>query len=105
MSEEESRSKNFIEEIIEADLESGKHKSIATRFPPEPNGYLHVGHACSICMNFGLAKEYGGRFHLRPERGWMRGSDSSRRWRGRASFGDEERFPFVPLMRARMTTD
>ncbi|MEX0323860.1 MAG: glutamine--tRNA ligase/YqeY domain fusion protein [Puniceicoccaceae bacterium] len=65
MSDSETRSKNFIEEIIDADLESGKHSTIVTRFPPEPNGYLHVGHAMSICLNFGLAKNYGGRFHLR----------------------------------------
>ncbi len=65
MSESESRSKNFIEEIIEADLASGKHSTIVTRFPPEPNGYLHVGHAMAICLNGGLAREYNGRFHLR----------------------------------------
>lgn len=56
---------NFLEEIIEEDLKSGKHKTIVTRFPPEPNGYLHIGHAKSICLNFGLAKKYGGRCHLR----------------------------------------
>lgn len=56
---------NFIEEIIENDLNSGKHKSIITRFPPEPNGYLHIGHAKSICLNFGVAKKYGGRTNLR----------------------------------------
>lgn len=56
---------NFLKQIIEKDLASGKHKSIVTRFPPEPNGYLHIGHAKSICLNFGLAKEYGGRCHLR----------------------------------------
>ncbi len=65
MSEAETRSKNFIEEIIEADLASGKHRMIVTRFPPEPNGYLHIGHALSICLNAGLARRYGGRFHLR----------------------------------------
>jgi glutaminyl-tRNA synthetase len=65
MSEAESKSKNFIEEIIEEDLASGKHETIVTRFPPEPNGYLHVGHAMSICLNGGLARQYGGRFHLR----------------------------------------
>ena len=56
---------NFLEEIIENDLTSGKHKSILTRFPPEPNGYLHIGHAKSICLNFGLAKKYGGKTNLR----------------------------------------
>ncbi len=65
MSESENRSKNFIEEIIDADLASGKHSLIVTRFPPEPNGYLHIGHAMSICLNAGLAKAYNGRFHLR----------------------------------------
>jgi glutaminyl-tRNA synthetase len=59
------RSLNFLEEIIEADLASGKHKSILTRFPPEPNGYLHIGHAKSICLNFGLAQKYGGATNLR----------------------------------------
>jgi len=56
---------NFIEEIIEEDLRSGKHTTIATRFPPEPNGYLHLGHAKSICLNFGLAIKYGGKTNLR----------------------------------------
>jgi glutaminyl-tRNA synthetase len=61
----EEKSLNFIEEIVEADLKSGKYQSITTRFPPEPNGYLHIGHAKSICLNFGLAKKYGGRTNLR----------------------------------------
>jgi glutaminyl-tRNA synthetase len=61
----EEKSLNFIEEIIEEDLKSGKHSSITTRFPPEPNGYLHIGHAKSICLNFGLAKKYGGQTNLR----------------------------------------
>ena len=61
----EEKSLNFIEEIVEADLASGKHKTILTRFPPEPNGYLHIGHAKSICLNFGLAKKYGGATNLR----------------------------------------
>ncbi|MBO4710799.1 glutamine--tRNA ligase/YqeY domain fusion protein [bacterium] len=62
---EEKSSVNFIRAIIDADLESGKHKEIQTRFPPEPNGYLHIGHAKSICLNFGLAKQYGGKCNLR----------------------------------------
>lgn len=61
----EERSLNFLEEIIENDLKTGKYTSIATRFPPEPNGYLHLGHAKSICLNFGLTKRYGGRTNLR----------------------------------------
>jgi glutaminyl-tRNA synthetase len=56
---------HFIRNIIEADLASGKHKTIVTRFPPEPNGYLHIGHAKSICLNFGLALDYGGKCNLR----------------------------------------
>ena len=62
---EEIVSKNFLEEIIEGDLESGKVKKVITRFPPEPNGYLHIGHAKSICINFGLAEQYGGICNLR----------------------------------------
>lgn len=61
----EEKSLNFIEEIVEADLKSGKYSSIVTRFPPEPNGYLHIGHAKSICLNFGLALKYGGKTNLR----------------------------------------
>ena len=61
----EEKSLNFIEEIIEQDLANGKYKTIHTRFPPEPNGYLHIGHAKSICLNFGLAKKYGGKTNLR----------------------------------------
>lgn len=63
--EEESRKLNFLEEIIEEDLKSGKVDSILTRFPPEPNGYLHLGHAKSLCINFGLAQKYGGKTNLR----------------------------------------
>ncbi len=58
-------SRDFIREIIDADITAGRHDSTVTRFPPEPNGYLHLGHAKSICLNFGLAQEYNGRCHLR----------------------------------------
>lgn len=62
---EENISKNFIENIIDKDLAEGKYAKIVTRFPPEPNGYLHIGHAKSILLNSGIAKEYGGQFNLR----------------------------------------
>ncbi|HTD92537.1 MAG TPA: glutamine--tRNA ligase, partial [Chitinophagaceae bacterium] len=68
MSEEiknEEKSLNFLEEIVSEDLEKGKYKNIVTRFPPEPNGYLHIGHATSICLNFGLTKKFGGYTNLR----------------------------------------
>ncbi|WP_413505340.1 glutamine--tRNA ligase [Photobacterium phosphoreum] len=65
MSESEARPSNFIRQIIDADLASGKHTSIHTRFPPEPNGYLHIGHAKSICLNFGIAQDYQGQCNLR----------------------------------------
>ncbi|MEX1241788.1 MAG: glutamine--tRNA ligase/YqeY domain fusion protein [Cyclobacteriaceae bacterium] len=61
----EEKSLNFLEEIVERDLKAGKYQHIITRFPPEPNGYLHLGHAKSICLNFGLAKKYGGYTNLR----------------------------------------
>ena len=61
----EEKNNNFIEEIIETDLSIGKYAKITTRFPPEPNGYLHIGHAKSICLNFGLAKKFGGTTNLR----------------------------------------
>ncbi|MCF6184628.1 MAG: glutamine--tRNA ligase/YqeY domain fusion protein [Bacteroidales bacterium] len=62
---EEKKSLNFIEQIVEEDLKSGKHKEIITRFPPEPNGYLHIGHAKSIILNFGLGEKYKGKTNLR----------------------------------------
>ena len=88
---------NFIERIIDEDIKSGKHKTIVTRFPPEPNGYLHIGHAKSICLNFGLAKRFGGRCHLRfddtnPEKESQEYIDSIKRdieWLG-FSWADHE---------------
>ncbi len=65
MADPESKASNFIRNIIDADLAAGKYAAIRTRFPPEPNGYLHFGHAKSICLNFGLARDYGGVCHLR----------------------------------------
>ena len=63
--ERETVSKNFIEQIIDRDLAEGHCKTVCTRFPPEPNGYLHIGHDKSILLNYGLAKEYNGKFNLR----------------------------------------
>lgn len=57
--------RDFIRDIVQADLDAGRHAQVVTRFPPEPNGYLHIGHAKSICLNFGIAQEFGGRCHLR----------------------------------------
>jgi glutaminyl-tRNA synthetase len=65
MSEAEARPTNFIRQIIDEDLATGKHTTICTRFPPEPNGYLHIGHAKSICLNFGIAQDYQGQCNLR----------------------------------------
>ena len=66
MSESKKESLNFIEQIVAEDIENGKHEGrIHTRFPPEPNGYLHIGHAKAICINFETAKKYGGKTNLR----------------------------------------
>ncbi len=65
MDEKITRFTNFIRSHIENDLSSGLHDSVKTRFPPEPNGYLHIGHAKSICLNFGMANNYGGKCNLR----------------------------------------
>ena len=62
---DESTGVDFVREIIRGDLESGKHDSVVTRFPPEPNGYLHIGHAKSIVLNFGIAEDYRGTCNLR----------------------------------------
>ena len=58
---------DFIRDIVAGDLKSGKYQQIVTRFPPEPNGYLHIGHAKSICLNFGIAREFGGVCNLRMD--------------------------------------
>ena len=63
--ENETISRNFIEQIIDKDIEEGKCETVCTRFPPEPNGYLHIGHAKSILLNYGLAQEYHGKFNMR----------------------------------------
>jgi glutaminyl-tRNA synthetase len=63
--DDEERARDFIREVIRADLSAGRHETVVTRFPPEPNGYLHIGHAKSMCLNFGAAQEVGGRCHLR----------------------------------------
>jgi glutaminyl-tRNA synthetase len=89
--------KHFISDIVEADLASGKHTAIQTRFPPEPNGYLHLGHAKSICLNFGLAAEHGGRTNLRfddtnpttEEDEYVRAIREDVRWLG-FDWGDRE---------------
>ena len=65
MTESSEKRTHFIRQLVAEDLASGKHKEVITRFPPEPNGYLHVGHAKSICLNFGIAEEFGGRCYLR----------------------------------------
>ena len=57
--------RDFIRDIVQDDLDAGRVAAVVTRFPPEPNGYLHIGHAKSICLNFGVAAEYGGHCHLR----------------------------------------
>ena len=63
---ESSGPSNFVRDIVVQDIKEGKHDGrVQTRFPPEPNGYLHIGHAKSICLNFGIAEEFGGRCHLR----------------------------------------
>ena len=67
MNEENLRATDFIREIVEEDLKNGRYQKIITRFPPEPNGYLHIGHAKAICLNFGIAREYNGVCHIRMD--------------------------------------
>ncbi|QDP01078.1 glutamine--tRNA ligase [Thalassotalea sp. PS06] len=96
MSETENRPSNFIRQIINADLESGKHTGVHTRFPPEPNGYLHIGHAKSICLNFGIAQDYKGQCNLRfddtnPEKediDYVNSIQEDVKWLGFEWFGD-----------------
>ncbi|MDE0472184.1 MAG: glutamine--tRNA ligase/YqeY domain fusion protein, partial [Ekhidna sp.] len=95
--EESKKSLNFIEQMIEKDLQEGKHKTVVSRFPPEPNGYLHIGHAKSICLNFGLAEKYGGKCNLRfddtnpekEERKYVESIKDNIRWLG-FDWGDRE---------------
>ena len=67
MTTETERPSDFIRDIVADDLRAGKYKQICTRFPPEPNGYLHIGHAKSICLNFGIAREFGGICNIRMD--------------------------------------
>src|SRR5688500_14876829 len=62
-----SAGRDFIRDIVEGDLAAGRYKEIVTRFPPEPNGYLHIGHAKSICLNFGIPREFGGKCNVRMD--------------------------------------
>jgi glutaminyl-tRNA synthetase len=89
------RPSDFIRDIVAADLEAGRHETVVTRFPPEPNGYLHIGHAKSIVLNYGISQEFGGRFHLRfddtnpikEEQEYIDGIQTDVRWLG-ADWGD-----------------
>ena len=65
ITEESAETRDFIRAIVADDLKQGRYETVVTRFPPEPNGYLHIGHAKSICLNFGVADEFGGRCNLR----------------------------------------
>ena len=86
----EAAGRDFLREIVAEDIAAGRHKTIVTRFPPEPNGYLHIGHAKSLCLNFGIAAEFGGRCHLRfddtnptkEEQEFIDGIQADVRWLG-----------------------
>ena len=86
--ETEAKAKNFIEENIDADIASGKVTKVMTRFPPEPNGYLHIGHAKALAIDFGMAQQYGGKCNLRFD-------DTKRRRRIRRC--DHRRYPLAGL--------
>ena len=90
MQNEERRATNFIEENINQDLASGRFDHVKTRFPPEPNGYLHIGHAKALCVDFGIAKKYGGSCNLRfddtnpakEEKAFVEGIQADIEWLG-----------------------
>ena len=92
----ENRSSNFISDAVHGDLDKGRFSKVVTRFPPEPNGYLHIGHAKAININFGIAQEFGGKFNLRfddtnpvkEEQEYIDSIVDSVRWLGCAWDGD-----------------
>ena len=95
-SETTERPSDFIRDIVAADVQSGRYETIVTRFPPEPNGHLHIGHAKSIALNYGIARQFGGRFHLRfddtnptkEEQEYIDAIQADVRWLG-ADWGDD----------------
>jgi len=102
--ENEVVSRNFIEQIIDSDIEDGHCKNVITRFPPEPNGYLHIGHAKSILLNYGLAQKYNGQFNLRltiqtlQKKTLSLWSPLRRMWNGWARTGRTDCFLRLPIL-------